>query len=185
MRTFIGIDLNPDLKKTLEDFILRLRPRGGDVRWVKPAGMHLTLKFLGETGEEKVAAVKSSLERVVRRHRPFSLEFVGTGTFPPGKRAARVLWVGFKESLPLRSLEEEIEGEMQKLGFPREERAFHPHLTLGRVKNPHGLAPLLQEFEKASTTVFGQMDVRRVTFFESLLRPTGAEYLVLAEYPLG
>lgn len=185
MRTFIAIDLDPHLKKELETLIHRLRPRGGDVRWVKPEGMHLTLKFLGETSEEKVAQVKTSLARTARRHRPFRLLLCGTGAFPLGQQAPRVLWVGFEKSGPLQALQEEVEREMENLGFRREARPFHPHLTLGRVKNPSGLGPLLQEFQKEKTTVFGEMEVRHLTFFQSLLRPSGAEYIILVECSLG
>lgn len=185
MRTFIAINLDPHLKKTLEEFIHRLRSRGGDIRWVNPAGMHLTLKFLGETSEEKVAAVKESLSGTAHRYVPFCLRLSGTGTFPGGQRAPRVLWVGFEESSSLKSLQAEVEREMEKLGFPSEPRPFHPHLTLGRVKNPSGLGPLLREFEKDRTTVFGEMEVSRLTFFQSLLQPSGAQYIILAELPLG
>ncbi len=185
MRTFIAIELDSFLKKKLEEFIQRLRPKGGDVRWVKPEGMHLTLKFLGETGEESAARVKRSLERVARHHSPFRLVLSGTGAFPAGRQAPRVLWVGFEENAHLRVLQEEIEKEMEELGFAREERVFHPHLTLGRVKSPFRLGSLLDEFKKETNTVFGEMVASHLTYFQSFLKPSGAEYIVLAEYPLG
>ncbi len=185
MRTFIAIDLDPRVKKALEEFILRLRPYGGDVRWVNPAGMHLTLKFLGETSGEKATAVKACLAGIAHHHAPFPLKLCGTGTFPGGRQAPRVLWVGFEESPPLKALQAEVDREMEKLGFPVEQRPFHPHLTLGRVKGPSGLGSLLREFEKEKTAFFGEMEVKRLTFFQSLLQPSGAQYIVLAEYPLG
>jgi len=185
MRTFIAIDLDPSLKKTLEELVGRLRPRAGGVRWVKPAGMHLTLKFLGETREETAGRIKSSLEAITRRHRPFRMRLCGTGVFPEGRKAPRVLWVGVDKSEALECLQEEVEREMEKLGFAREGRAFHPHLTLGRVKDPFRLDSLLEEFRKDASAVFGEMEVRRLTFFQSVLKPDGAEYHVLAECPLG
>jgi len=184
MRTFIALDLDKPLKETLEGLISRLRHRGGDIRWVKPEGMHLTIKFLGEIGEETVAKLKSSLGVVAGRHKPFRLTFQGTGTFPPGSKA-RVLWVGVEDNSALKALQEDLETETERLGFPREERRFHPHLTLGRVKASLGLQTLLQEFKQEANTSFGQTEVSRLTFFQSTLRPTGAEYSILGEYRLG
>lgn len=184
MRTFIAIDLDKPLKETLEALICRLRRRGGDVRWVMPEGMHLTLKFLGEIGEETAVGVKSALAVVASRHKPFRLIFEGTGSFPPGHKA-RVLWVGIRETAGLKALQENLEREMERLGFPSEERGFHPHLTLGRVKSSLGLQPLLQEFKEEAATIFGETEVARLTFFKSTLKPTGAEYSILGEYQLG
>jgi 2'-5' RNA ligase len=183
MRTFIAIDLDETIKETLEGLIGRLRRQGGDIRWVKPEGMHLTLKFLGEIGEETVAKVMSTLEVVASRNRPFHLIFRGTGTFPPGHRA-RVLWVGIEENPGLKALQEDLEREMERLGFSREERGFHPHLTLGRVKASLGLQPVLQEFSKEAATIFGETEATRLTFFQSTLKPTGAEYKIIGEYRL-
>lgn len=184
MRAFIAIDLDKSLKETLEGVVSRLRHRGGDIRWVKPEGMHLTIKFLGEIGEEAVAKLKSSLGVVASRHKPFRLIFQGTGTFPPGPKA-RVLWVGVEDNPALGALQEDLEREMERLGFPGEERGFHPHLTLGRVKASFNLLPLLQEFRKEANTIFGGTEVSRLTFFQSILKPAGAEYSILGEYQLG
>ncbi len=184
MRAFIACDLDKSLKEKLEELICRLRRRGGDIRWVKPEGMHLTLKFLGEIGEETAVKVKNALGVLASRHKPFRLNFQGTGTFPPGHKA-RVLWVGIKESPDLKALQEDLEREMEGLGFPSEERGFHPHLTLGRVKSSLGLGPVIQEFEKEAAAIFGETEVLRLTFFQSTLKPTGAEYSILGEYRLG
>jgi 2'-5' RNA ligase len=183
MRTFIALDLDKSLKETLEDLVCRLRHWGGDIRWVKPEGMHLTLKFLGEIGEEAAAKVKSTLAVVASRHKAFRLIFQGTGTFPPGHKP-RIFWIGIEESPDLKALQEDLERELERLGFPSEERGFHPHLTLGRVKASLGLQPLLQEFRKEAATIFGQTEVMLLTFFQSTLKPTGAEYSILGEYRL-
>ncbi len=184
MRTFIALDLDKPLKETLAGLVCRLRRQGGDIRWIRPEGMHLTLKFLGETREETVVKIKNALAVLARRHKPFCLSFVGTGTFPPGNRA-RVLWVGISESVQLKALQEDLEREMERLGFPSEERGFHPHLTLGRVKSSFGLGPVIQELQKEAVTVFGEADIWHLTFLQSTLKSTGAEYSILGEYRLG
>jgi 2'-5' RNA ligase len=185
MRTFIAIDLDNQLKKNLEALIDELRPNGRNIRWVRSEAMHLTLKFLGEIAEENVSRIESALENIVKTHRSFTLKLQGTGVFPPGRRDPRVLWVGIQGDPSFKVLQEAIESAMEKLGFAREKRDFQPHLTLGRVKFPSRLEPLLADLEKHKETPFGEMEVRKVTFFRSTLRPSGAEYSVLSEFPLG
>jgi len=184
MRTFIAIDLDDSLKKALETLAGELRPLAKSVRWVGAAGMHLTLKFLGEIAEADAARVSSALEEVAPRHRVFALVLEGTGAFPPGRRDPRVLWVGVAPGPPLLAFQEDIEREMEKLGFEREKRPFHPHLTLGRVKFPSRLDLLIQEMRKHQDQRFGEMSVQKLTFFQSTLKPSGAEYAVLKEFRL-
>lgn len=185
MRTFIAIDLDSPLKRNLEALIDELRPHGKNIRWVSAEGMHLTLKFLGEIADQNVSGIAGSLENVIKNYKPFSLRLQGAGWFPPGRKNPRVLWVGVQGDPSLKILQEEVESATEKLGFAREKREFHPHLTLGRVKFPSGLEPLLLELEKHKETTFGEMQVRKVTFFKSTLKPSGAEYSVLSEFALG
>jgi len=182
MRTFIAIDLDESLKRALETLVGELRPLAKSVRWVGVAGMHLTLKFLGEISEADSARVSSVLGEIAPRHPNFELVLEGTGVFPPGRRDPRVLWVGMASGPPLLALQEDIEREMEKLGFEREKRRFHPHLTLGRVKFPSRLDLLVQEMGKRQGQKFGGMRVRKFTFFQSTLKPSGAEYTVLKEF---
>lgn len=184
MRTFIAIDLDDSLKKALETLVGELRLLAANVRWVGVAGMHLTLKFLGEVSEEDAAGVISILEDVAARHRVFGLVLEGTGAFPPGRRDPRVLWVGAAAEPPVLALQEDVERGMEKLGFEREKRQFHPHLTLGRVKIPSRLDLLAQELRKYQDHRFGEMSVRKFTFFQSILKPSGAEYAILKEFHL-
>lgn len=184
MRTFIAVDLSPEIKSRLAELVGRLVPLGGDVKWVTRESMHLTLKFLGEIDEMKEAQVEDLLEGISARQAAFPLACRGTGSFPPGSRSPRVLWVGVQAGPALASLQEEIESGGERLGFERESRPFHPHLTLGRVKSSSGIARVLREFEEAKGTSFGEMTVRSVVFFQSRLRPSGAEYKVLREFPL-
>jgi 2'-5' RNA ligase len=184
MRTFIAIDLDDSLKKALEALVGELTPLAKSVRWTRAAGMHMTLKFLGEIAEADAARVISTLEEVAPRHPIFDLVLEGTGAFPPGRRDPRILWVGAVPEPPLLALQEDIEKGMEKLGFEREKRRFHPHLTLGRVKFSSGIDSLVQELKKYQDHMFGGMSVQKFTFFQSTLRPSGAEYSVLKEFHL-
>jgi 2'-5' RNA ligase len=184
MRTFIAIDLSPEIKGRLAEFVGRLAPLGRGVKWVTKDAMHLTLKFLGEINETQVAEIESGLRPTASKFNPITLTCRGAGVFPPGSARPRVLWVGVEAGPDLALLQEDIDQCCEKIGFAREARPFHPHLTLGRVKTPADIRAVLEEFDRARTEVFGRMIVQRVTFFRSQLRPSGAEYSVLGEFPL-
>lgn len=184
MRTFIAIELDDKLKEQLSTLIKELMSVSRNIRWVKRQGMHLTLKFLGEVAQDKIREIESSLAAIARNNDTFPLQLKGTGAFPPGKRNPRVLWVGITENPGLLRLHDEVESGCEQLGFSREKRRFHPHLTLGRVKDYSRMGGVLPLLEEKKETVFGEMTVKRFTFFQSSLKPTGAEYSILAEFNL-
>lgn len=183
MRAFIAIDLDPEIKDALLALVRDLRKTRADVRWVDAAGMHLTVKFLGPVDEGQVPRVEAIMAGAAGRQRPFPLRLEGTGAFP-NERSPRVLWVGFAAAPELVSLQSDLEAAFETEGFDRESRDFRPHLTLGRVKGPDGVARAMTELAKRRDAAFGSMTVRKITLFESLLRPEGAEYRVVFEAPL-
>ncbi len=182
MRTFIAINLSPEIKKTLSLLIGELDKGSRNIKWIRQEGMHLTLKFLGEIGRERVPEIEDVLIRISKNYEPFVLKFKGTGSFPPGKKNPRVLWVGIEEGETLRALQSQLEGELEKLGFPKEKRKFHAHLTLGRVKSFFNLRETLSLLEKYRERNFGEMEAEKITFFQSILKTAGAEYSVLSEF---
>lgn len=184
MRTYIAIELEENLKSQLSSLICEFISVSENIKWVKKQGMHLTLKFLGEIGQDKVEEIESRMAAIARKTDAFPLQLKGTGAFPPGKRNPRVLWVGITENPSLLNLQAELESECERSGFPREKRPFHPHLTLGRVKAFSKLGGVLSLLEKNRETSFGEMIAKKITFFQSLLKPTGAEYKVLSEFNL-
>jgi 2'-5' RNA ligase len=185
MRAFIAVDLSPEIKAALEALVRALRKKGGGVAWVKPEAMHLTLKFLGDIPEDRVGAVTDLLERITAGRPPFLMRLKGTGTFPPGARAnARILWAGIEEAPELMELQATLDAECERAGFPREDRAFHPHLTLGRVKSREGLEPVLGELERNRAIDLGGMSVDALAFYQSILSPSGPRYEVLARAEL-
>ena len=184
MRTFIAIDLDAPLKEKLESLVRELAPLAPNVRWVQGAGMHLTLKFLGETPDEKAAAIGEALRSIAGRSPRFSLRLRELGAFPPGRRQPRIIWVGAHGGPPLAALQKDIESAAAGFGYEPEQREFHPHLTIGRVKFPGRMDRLLEEMAKQKERDFGEMEAVRVTFFRSVLSPGGAEYSVLGEFSL-
>ena len=183
MRVFVAIDLDPGLKKTVREFVEVVRKTGAAVRWVDSGGMHLTLKFLGEIDPRTVPSVEEEIRRASALSRRFPLVLEGTGCFPGGRRP-RVLWIGIREEPALGDLHKRLDEGLARLGFVQEERPFHAHLTIGRVKGPGGLSGVLGELEKSRTALFGTMAVEKVTLFQSILRPAGAEYRVVTEFDL-
>ncbi len=187
MRTFVAIDLDPKIKKGVSQLIEDLKKRSSEsrgIRWIRPEAMHLTLKFLGEITEEKVAPITDVLKRISEECPPFPLRMKGTGFFPPKSQTPRVIWIGVEEADNLMRLQSQIEEALERIGFPRERRKYHPHLTLGRVKTFSDIKETLFFFEKHRDDNFGDMEVKKITFFRSTLKPTGAEYSALAELEL-
>ncbi len=184
MRTFIAIELEDDLKERLSALIEEFMSVSQNIRWVKKQGMHLTLKFLGEIDQDKIQEIESLMTAIAHETDAFPLQIKGTGAFPVGKRNPRVIWVGITENSDLLRLQDEVESGCERFGFSREKRRFHPHLTLGRVKDYSKMGGVLPLIEKKKEIFFGEMTVKKITFFQSVLKPTGAEYRVLAEYHL-
>ncbi len=180
MRTFIAIDLSPVLKDRLLELVAVLRRTRADVKWIDGHAMHLTLKFLGEIDPGRVPEIVGTMNTVAARHAKLALGLRGTGAFP-NLRSPRVLWAGVVENAALAALQADLDSELARLGFPKEDRAFHPHLTLGRVKGPARVREAAAELEKRSGDNFGEMTADTLTFFESVLNPGGAEYKVIGE----
>ncbi len=185
VRAFVAIDLDPGLKSAVGDLIRRLEAARADIRWTKAGGFHLTLMFLGDIDETQSGRVMTALGEVAGRHRPFALRLKGTGAFP-GERNPRVLWVGVAAGPELAELQDDLEKALESEGFAREERPFKPHLTLGRVKGRgRPLERLMAELAAHGRDDFGGMTVHKLSLFESLLRPRGAEYRIVQEAELG
>lgn len=184
MRTFIAIDLEDQIKKNVSALIQKWDRGDKNIRWVRPQGMHLTLKFLGEVTEDKTDEVKSVLEKIAKDYSPFRLYLRGTGTFPPGVRHPRVIWVGIEMNETLEILQRRLENELHNIRIPKEKRKFHPHLTLGRIKGAKNLGGIIESIDQHKEFGFGGMEVNKITLFKSTLKPTGAEYNGLAEFYL-
>jgi 2'-5' RNA ligase len=147
------------------------------VTWVKSEQLHITVRFIGQVepalGDRIRAALAAPLQTPA-----FELTIEQTGTFPPN-RPPRVVWAGITGGLEnLRLVEKEVRSRLDPLVSPTEERDYHPHLTLGRVKNPAGLRPavLLEGLERAR---FGVVRAGAVTLFESRLSSSGPTYIAI------
>jgi 2'-5' RNA ligase len=185
VRVFIALPLAAPVQKALNKLIGEFRKSVDGVRWVEPDGMHLTLKFLGETDLLTVAQIARQVERISARTQPIALNLQGIGAFPR-PASPRVVWVGVTGDLgPLEALQTEIEDAMRDLGFPREIRRWTPHITLGRVRES-GTQPGLKEMLEANIDrEIGVMTATEAVTYSSALSSKGARYDRLATARLG
>ncbi len=136
LRLFIGFETPTAVKGLVLDVIGRLRAASADVSWEREEKLHCTVKFLGSTPERRAGGVARALQGVALSAPPFRVRYRGLGCFP-NRREPRILWAGIEnEDGLLAQLHAGIEGAMEMLGYTKEDRAFRPHLTLGRVKSP-------------------------------------------------
>ena len=188
IRCFIAVELPPQVRRALEDLQGRLgkgRERGA--KWVAPAGIHLTLKFLGDVPEERIPLLASAMGRVAAAGSPLALHLAGAGCFPSAERP-RVLWVGMAgDAERLAKLQARMQVAMAELGFPREARPFTPHLTLARMRDLASPEELQRLGSAVRALSVPRMDftAEEVALIRSDLLPSGAVYTVLATSRLG
>lgn len=187
-RLFLAVNLSIPSTRRVAEALERMRRgceggAGPKVSWVPPANLHVTLKFLGWTRPEAVPAIRERVAAGVVGRRPFEIEAVGTGAFP-STGAARVLWVGVRDgSGALAALAGEVEKWMAELGFEREARVYHPHITLGRVRDSGG-ADCTNLLGSGGAQSFGGSTIREVVLYESITKSRGSEYSALCRMPL-
>ncbi len=182
MRLFLAIDIEDNVIRALQDVVSKLRETRAPVRWVKPPGIHLTLKFLGQTPPARLDDMIIPLEDVAAETMSFPLTITGVGTFPE-KRSPRVIWAGVEESSGvLARLHGSVERVMSELGWAREKRSFSPHLTLGRVKGNINMGRLSDAVRSMGDKRLGHMDVNSFCLIQSHLKSGGAEYEVMREF---
>jgi RNA 2',3'-cyclic 3'-phosphodiesterase len=178
LRLFIALNLPPPVRQALWETTTPLRDLGIPVKWVRPEGIHVTLKFLGEVSEEREAELVAALGRAAAGARALSLALEGFGVFPDFSRP-RVVWAGIAPEPALEILQHRVEQEIAPLGFPTEARAFHPHVTLGRAaregraRDFAGLEAALNNLRFEETVLVETVDLMRST-----LQAGGAVYHV-------
>jgi RNA 2',3'-cyclic 3'-phosphodiesterase len=190
LRTFIAIELDETLHTALKQVQDKLKHQSpaGSVKWVAPDGIHLTLKFLGDTLRGRLAEIEAALDAACAGLSPFEFSVAGCGCFPNTRRP-RVVWVAVRDhGSGLARLHAAVELHIVPLGWPREKRAFSPHLTLGRIKRSATNQDATMVGQVVARSVIEQIGRQRVTalsLIRSDLRPSGAVYTELARMPLG
>lgn len=190
IRVFIALDIPAGEKQALADTIHCLQaaiPYG--VRWVDPAGIHLTLNFLGNVNASLVDDILKAMQCAAESFPGdnFDLQLASLGAFP-NERQPRVLWAGIDGDLDsLKGLQEKVDEAISRLGFPREKRPFNPHLTLGRVRD--GVSPSIRRqisaaFATTNLEPGDSWEVKEMHLIRSTLTPGGAIYTSLGSVSL-
>jgi 2'-5' RNA ligase len=184
IRAFLAIDPPEEILREIGRIQGRLqRLIGGELRWVRPEAIHLTLKFFGDISENAVADIAAVVEPAAAGAAPFILSIDGVGVFPDQRRP-RILWLGMDGDVPrLLVFQKELERALGMVGFPEEERPFTPHLTLARIKSARGLTGLARALEKGEEYAAGRFTAPGIGLIRSELTPRGAVYTTLKWFP--
>ena len=186
VRAFVAADLLPEVRDDLARVVSGLAgARVKGLRTVRPEGVHLTLKFLGNVPRSDLPAVTSAISSVVRQRRPFTVEIGGFGAYP-GERSPRVLWTGVNGPEAMFSLRADIEESLASLGFAADSRPWSPHLTLARIrdgtnKRDRGLA---WETLVGMEPVSRRTTVSSISLVASRLTPKGAVYSTMQTFEM-
>lgn len=182
VRVFFAVELPDTVKSFLKRVVQELKQCGGDVKWTNPAGMHLTLKFIGEITADRLTQIEQ-VARPVCRGQTASVHRVSQiGVFPDFRRP-RVIWAGCSdESSNLSNLANRLEDALEPLGFAKEKRAFKPHLTLGRLRSNKGLGNLVEGIRDRMDVAGPSFTSDHAILFRSVLKPSGAEYSELFRF---
>ncbi|HSF05021.1 MAG TPA: RNA 2',3'-cyclic phosphodiesterase [Methylomirabilota bacterium] len=178
--------LLPDaLRAALAVEIERLGSRARGVGWIVPENLHLTIKFLGGVEPLRVERVAAALQAAAAAAEAFELALRGVGAFPSPARP-RVIWAGVHAGGgAMAALAARVDDALGPLDFPRDERPFSAHVTLGRVREPRRDPALTEALAAGAERDFGRFRVEQLTLMRSDLSPRGARYTALAAWPLG
>ena len=188
IRAFIALDLSSEISQRLDqissDLKKRMPPNG--VRWVPAKNIHLTLKFLGDVSTANLESLQKMIQVESGKVPPFDISVGSVGAFPNVRRP-RVVWLGVTALQALPALQHNIETSANRLGYPREDRPFSPHLTLGRVNrniSPADLQYVGQALSGYNIGFIGAVHLTEVHLYRSDLSPQGAHYTRLYSAPL-
>jgi 2'-5' RNA ligase len=180
VRVFVAIDLPEDVRRALGEFIAKIEKTCRGARWVRPEGIHITLKFIGETRDETIERTKVALA-AVHSTSPVAMRFREVGYFPNAHHP-RVFWAGIETAPNLAELAKGIEDRLESLGIAPENRPFRPHPTLARFKSEDGLAQLRQALDRLGPFEFGAAHASQFHLYRSELERGGAKYTRLASF---
>ena|SRR5256885_11147193 len=185
LRVFCAVELPAAVRARAAEHIARIREAVPDARasWERAEKMHITLKFLGDIEEARVADLSNAAEHAVYHVAPFEMSIEGTGVFPP-RGLPRVLWLGVNDASDgLARLHQHLESECERLGFAREKKSFHPHLTIARLRQPKGTGHLAA-FHKEMIFETDDFPVTELIVLRSQLGPNGSSYTEISRHSL-
>ena len=185
-RIFLAIDLSDAARDVCAAHLEVLRSGFPNVRvgWERREKLHLTLKFLGSVDNGTLEELQTRVEDFTQKYASFVLRLQDAGVFPAVPRP-RILWIGTHDSSEiLNQIHAELEDTCEAIGFEREAKRFHPHVTIGRVREPHS-ARKLAEYHLQTKIEPVEFKVAELVIYESELQPTGSVYTAISAASLG
>lgn len=184
-RTFIAVDVSAKVRSRAAALIDRLDTTGVKVNWVAPSNMHITMKFLGDQTDQELASACQAVAAAAKEVTAFEFECHGAGAFPAADRP-RTIWIGVREGCDaLIQLHAKIDQHLADIGIARDPRAFHPHLTIGRVRSGGaGQTALGELVQRHHAFEVGTTAVDEVIVYSSQLDRSGPTYQILASAAL-
>jgi 2'-5' RNA ligase len=185
IRAFLAIEPPEEVLAAVARLQEKLkREISGAISWTRPQSNHLTLKFVGNIDRSAAESICAAVKKQAAATPSLLLKVERMGVFPD-LRKPRVLWLGTTgDSGKLTLLQNNLEADFAKLGFPRENRPFRAHLTLGRIKDSRAAASIGEALKKHSEFTAGEFRASELILFQSNLTPQGAIYTKLAAMPL-
>ena len=184
VRLFLAIELDPSVRQSVGTVIQWLKQQGLSARWVAQENLHVTLKFLGAVDSQKVSILCRTLREELCSIASFPIVLHDFGFFPHFRRP-RVIWIGLDEGKEaLRDVFERIETCLKPLGYPKEDKAFHPHVTLGRFRSGgrYNLSKILLTDATKNVCFSVQQECRGVSLLKSVLTSDGAVYTLIERF---
>ena len=178
LRAFIAADIEPN--GALRDVLTDLRRSGAGLKVVRPEILHVTIRFLGDTDEELVDQILSSMERAVEEVHPFTVRLVGMGAFPSLSNI-RVVWIGMEDGGALSEIARRLDSPLSELGFQRDQKAFKAHLTIARTKGMDKMGAVQTILRERAAFDFGTSTIASIRLKKSVLGPQGPTYSDLRE----
>ncbi len=182
MRVFLALGVSDAVAQALRELQGQMRATDADVAWVRPEGLHLTLKFLGEVEPQMLPEIHAAVATVALRHAPMALHVESIGGFP-NLRRPRVLWAGV-QAAGIASLAQQLDDALSTVGFAAARETFHPHITLGRVRSFKRWDTLEAILSTHAAHHFGTCEAPHIGIFQSTLQAGGSVYSLLYEAPL-
>lgn len=184
-RLFCAFELPESLRLQIQKHATTMREAVPEAiaSWSQPESIHLTVKFFGNVDQTKVPSISSALAKAVQEFSAIKISVGGTGVFPRPSRP-QVLWIGIDDATgALAQLQERVETECARQGFPKEGRAFRPHLTIARIRKPHN-ANRLAEAHLHTDFPAIELVLNELVLFRSELSPKGSKYTPLSRHRL-
>lgn len=182
-RTFIAIKV--PLNESLKDMLTTLKStfKTSKINWIKDDSCHITLHFIGNTSPEQIEVIKKIITEIAIKHPVSDIIMEGIGTFEHNGQPS-VIWAGLKNCQNIVALRADIAIQLRQAGFTLEERAFKPHLTLGRIKVLNDKMPFIATLSDFKNMSFGKLHVDVIHYYESILHAHGPEYKLISSEKL-